>query len=757
MTKNIYDESLVYHLQDPKGKLCITATKPLSNPHDLSLAYSPGVAAPCQEIVKDPQNARKYTSKGNLVAVISNGTAVLGLGNIGALASKPVMEGKAVLFKKFSNLDAFDIEIDETDPDKLIDIIASLEPTFGGINLEDIKAPECFYIEQKLRERMNIPVIHDDQHGTAIVVAAALKNALILQDKAIENIKAVVNGAGASAVACMKLLLKFGLKKENLYVVDRHGVIYKGRDHIDATKEEFIRDTPLRTLTEAIKGADFFLGLSAPKVLTSEHVKTMAKKPIVFALANPEPEIYPDEVYKEASDAIVATGRSDFPNQVNNAICFPYIFRGAIDAGATIINDEIIFAATEAIAKIGRSESSLEVSASYGEDSFHFGPQCIIPKPLDRRLIVEISAAVAKAAVDSGVASNKIENWHAYHQKLNEMVYRSGYLMRPVFNKIQQQTTKKRLTFAEGEDYRVLEVVQTLIDDNIATPILVGRPDIIAARHKKLNLRFKLNEIEIIDPNDDIRFDTYWQKYHEICGRKGITPSIAKKDLHTNYTVIATLGVAIGDSDAVICGCSGYYRDHIHPIMGIIGIDPKYGRCGALSAIALEGQHRFENGLFISDPYINIDPNPEQLACIAKMAADNVRLFDIEPKIAFVSHSNFGASRQPQAEKMREAVEMLRADKVDFQFDGEMSADAALNAEIRHRFLPNSTLIGAANILIMPNIDSAHITLNSLKILAHGQPVGPILMGLKKSAHICPPSISVRGLLNLSSIAVAKI
>jgi malate dehydrogenase (oxaloacetate-decarboxylating)(NADP+) len=757
MSRTIYEQSLHYHAQHPKGKLEITATKPLTNPHDLALAYSPGVAEPCVEIARDPLKAAEYTIRGNLVAVITNGTAVLGLGNIGPLAAKPVMEGKAVLFKKFAGIDAFDIEINETDPQKLVDIIASLEPTFGGINLEDIKAPECFDVERELSKRVNIPVLHDDQHGTAIIVNAAIKNALELAGKSITCIKMVASGAGASATACIELLIKLGLKRENLIVLDRDGVIFKERQNLDPAKEVLAADTSFRTLKEALKGADVFLGLSSAGVMTAEMAKSMAPNPIIFALANPEPEIRPEVVHSVRSDAIIATGRTDYPNQVNNALCFPYIFRGALDVGATCINHEMKVACVDAIARIAKAESNDLVAAAYGGETLTFGRDYIIPKPFDRRLYVELSYAVARAAVDCGIATRPITDWDAYYTKLKEAVYRSGMVMRPIFAAAKAFGDDIRLVFSEGEDERVLQAIQTIRDEKIAKVLIIGRPDVIERRIKHLGLRLQINvDFEVINPQEDSRYKTYWQGYHEIMARKGITPDNAKEIMRTNTTVIAAMMLHLGDADAMICGCNGSYPDHLVHIMEILGIANNQQRCAALSAIAIDNP-KIERGiLFITDPYVNIEPTAQQLAEITIMAAEQVQLFGIKPKAALLSYSNFGAGVHPQAKKMRQAMAIIRSHSPDLEIEGECHADAALDEKIRAHIFPGNTLKGAANLLIMPNIDAANIALNTIKVLANGQTIGPILMGIKESAHICTPSARPRTLVNLAAIAVSK-
>lgn len=758
MSRDVYEQSLAYHKAYPKGKLAIVATKSLVSPQDLSLAYSPGVAQPCIEIAKDPLMASEYTSRSNLVAVISNGTAVLGLGNIGALASKPVMEGKAVLFKKFAGLDAFDIEINETDPDKLVDIIVSLEPTFGGINLEDIKAPECFYIEREVKKRINIPVFHDDQHGTSIIVAAGFLNALKLVGKDISQVKLVASGAGAAATACLEMLISLGLGKQNIIVCDREGVIYKGRPNTDDSKLAFSVETTSRTLADAMHDADVFLGLSSAGLVSQDMVVSMAKDPIIFTLANPEPEIRPELVNAVRSDAIIATGRSDYPNQVNNALCFPYIFRGALDVGASCINEAMKIACVKAIANLATAEPCDIAALAYGNEDLKFGKGYIIPKPFDVRLYTELAYAVAKAAVDSGVATRPITDLLAYKQKLQENIYRSGMVMRPIFAAAKNSEKKMRLVFAEGEDERVIRATQTIVDEKIADVSLIGRPDVIINRIEKLGLRLDaLNEnFTIVDPNHDPRYRSYWEKLHSIMERKGITPDIAKEMMRTNNTVIASMLLRMNDVDAMICGTLGNYREHLLSIMNVLGVAEQQSRCAALSAIAIDNP-AIDNGiLFITDPYVNIDPTAEQIAEITLMAAEQVRLFGITPKVALVSHSNFGGSLQPQAKKMRNALNIVRDLAPELEIDGEMHADAALSESIRNRLLPDNKLRGGANLLVMPNIDSANISMNLIKMLGNGQTIGPILMGIKASAHICTPSAKSRTLVNLAAIAVAK-
>lgn len=757
MTENIYEQSLKYHQQHPKGKLEVIPTKPLTNPHDMALAYSPGVAQPCIEIANDPLKSAEYTARGNLVAVISNGTAVLGLGNIGPFAAKPVMEGKAILFKKFANINAFDIEINESDPKKLVDIVASLEPTFGAINLEDIKAPECFYVERELAKRINIPVFHDDQHGTAIIVAAALQNALELTGKSIDKIKMVTSGAGAAALACVELAISLGLHRENLIVLDRDGVIHTGRSNLDEFKSSVAIDTPHRTLEDAISGADVFLGLSSAKIMTPEMVASMADNPIIFALSNPEPEIRPELVQSVRSDAIIATGRTDYPNQVNNALCFPYIFRGALDVGATCINHAMKVACVNAIAQLAKAEMDDLVADAYGGQNLTFGRNYIIPKPFDKRLFVELSYAVAKAAVESGVATRPISDWEAYYTQLKDTVHRSGFVMRPIFAAAKTYGDNIRLTFAEGEEERVLQAIQTIRDEKIAKVIAIGRPEVIQSRLDKLGSRLKISEdFTVVNPQDDHRFKIYWQQYHNLMARKGVNPELAKITMRTNNTAIAAMMLRLNDADAMITGCYGRYPKHLVAIMEILGVDNSQNRCAAISALVVDSAQLERGILFITDPYVNIDPNAEQIAEITLMAAEQVKLFGIVPKVALVSYSNFGSGHHDQAKKMRQALALIRDRAPELEIEGEMHADAALDETIRSRIFPGNLLKGSANLLVMPNIDAANAMLNAVKVLGNGQPIGPILMGVKESAHICTPSSRPRTLVNLAAIAVSK-
>ncbi|MCP4327350.1 MAG: NADP-dependent malic enzyme [Alphaproteobacteria bacterium] len=749
MADELRESALQYHRAAPAGKLAIQATKPLANQRDLALAYSPGVAAACDAIAEDPSEAATLTARGNLVAVISNGTAVLGLGAIGALAAKPVMEGKAVLFKKFAGIDVFDIEVDERDPDKLVDIIASLEPTFGGINLEDIKAPECFEVEGRLKERCGIPVFHDDQHGTAIIVNAAILNALRLVKKPIESIKLVVSGAGAAALACLDLLRLQGVKLENIWVSDVEGVVYKGRKVLmDPRKSQYAQKTDARTLDDIIDGADIFLGLSAPNVLKPDQAKRMAKRPIILALANPVPEILPEEVAKVRKDAIMATGRSDYPNQVNNVLCFPYIFRGALDVGATTINEEMKLACVRALADLALAEPSDVAARAYGGQSLMFGPDYLIPRPFDPRLIVNIAPAVAKAAMETGVATRPIEDFDAYEERLNQFVFRSGLVMKPVFELA--KTDPKRIAFAEGEEDRVLHAVQVLIDEGLAKPILIGRRSVVKSRIKKLGLRFRLDrDVGLCDPEDDPRYADYSQLYHGIMSRKGVSPDFARTVVRTDTTVIAALMVRRGEADGFLCGTIGRYRDHLDDVLDVIGKAPGIRDLSALSLIILP-----QGTYFICDTYVTPDPSAEELAEMAILSARHMERFGIVPKIALVSHSNFGSRDTQSARKVREAAQILTERAPDLEADGEMHADAALNEEIRNRIFPDSQLKGQANLLVMPDLDAANIALNMLKTIGDALSVGPILLGTDMTAHILTPSVTVRGIVNMGAMTV---
>ncbi|ELZ9927831.1 NADP-dependent oxaloacetate-decarboxylating malate dehydrogenase [Cronobacter malonaticus] len=753
MDEQLKQSALDFHEFPVPGKIQVSPTKPLATQRDLALAYSPGVAAPCLEIAADPLAAYKYTARGNLVAVISNGTAVLGLGNIGALAGKPVMEGKGVLFKKFAGIDVFDIEIDEHDPDKVVDVVAALEPTFGGINLEDIKAPECFYIEKKLRERMNIPVFHDDQHGTAIICTAAVLNGLRVVQKNISDVRLVVSGAGASAIACMNLLVALGMQKHNIVVCDSKGVIYKGREeNMAETKAAYaVDDNGKRTLGEVIEGADIFLGCSGPKVMTQEMVKKMADSPLILALANPEPEIMPPLAKAVRPDAIICTGRSDFPNQVNNVLCFPFIFRGALDVGATAINEEMKLAAVHAIAELAHAEQSEVVASAYEDQELSFGPDYIIPKPFDPRLIVTIAPAVAKAAMDSGVATRPIEDFDAYRDKLTEFVYKTNLFMKPVFN--QARKDPKRVVLTEGEEPRVLHATQELITLGLAKPVLVGRPGVIEMRLKKLGLQIEAGkDFEIVNNESDPRFKEYWNEYYSIMKRRGITQEQAQRAVIGNSTVIGAIMVHRGEADAMICGTIGDYHEHFSVVQQIFGYRDGVKAAGAMNALLLPS-----GNTFIADTYVNDDPTPEQLTEITVMAAETVRRFGIEPKVALLSHSNFGSSDSPAASKMRETLQLVRERAPDLMIDGEMHGDAALVESIRNDRMPDSPLKGSANILIMPNVEAARISYNLLRVSSsEGVTVGPVLMGVAKPVHVLTPIASVRRIVNMVALAVVE-
>ncbi|NVM86597.1 malate dehydrogenase (oxaloacetate-decarboxylating)(NADP+) [Variovorax sp. SG517] len=744
-----------YHRSPVKGKISITPTKPLLNQRDLSLAYSPGVAYPCLDIAADPATASEYTARGNLVGVVTNGTAVLGLGDIGPLAAKPVMEGKGCLFKKFAGIDVFDIELAERDPDKLVDIIAALEPTLGGINLEDIKAPECFYIEKKLRERMNIPVFHDDQHGTAIISAAALINGLELVGKKIEDVKIAVSGAGAAAIACLDVMVGLGAKPANIHACDSKGLIYMGRaGGFDESKARYAqKDTGARTLADVVKDADVFLGCSAPGVMTAEMVKTMGTQPIILALANPEPEIRPELAKAVRPDCIIATGRSDYPNQVNNVLCFPYIFRGALDCGASKITEEMKLACVREIAELTKADISEEVATAYAGQELAFGPDYIIPKPFDSRLILRIAPAVAKAAAASGVATRPIEDMDAYRQHLTRFVYQTGMFMRPVFSAA-KIAAAKRVAYAEGEDERVLRAAQWAVDEGLAKPILVGRPAVIDARIKKAGLHIRAGvDFEIVNPEDDPRFRTYWESFHKIMGRRGVTPEAAKTMVRRSNTTIAALMMHLGDADAMICGLVGRFDVHLEHIRNLIGLKRGAPGFATLNALTLD-----KRTVFITDTNVNEDPSAELLASIAVMAAEEVRRFGLPPKVAFLSHSNYGTSSRSSARKMRLARDLFAQMAPDIECDGEMHGDAALSEEIRRTALPETTLSGEANLLVCPNLDSAHILYNVLKMTgANGITVGPVLLGAASSAHVLTPSSTVRRIINMTALAVAKV
>ena len=745
--------ALEYHEFPRPGKVAIAPTKQLINQRDLALAYSPGVAAPCEEIVADPANAFKYTSRGNLVGVITNGTAVLGLGDIGPLASKPVMEGKGVLFKKFSDIDVFDIEINEKDPDKLVEIIASLEPTFGGINLEDIKAPDCFYIERKLRERMKIPVFHDDQHGTAIVVGAAILNGLKVVGKDPKKIKLVTSGAGAAALACLGLLVKLGIPRENIWVTDLAGVVYEGRTELmDEDKIKFVQKTDFRTLREVIAGADVFLGLSAGGVLKQDMVKSMAAKPLIFALANPNPEIDPADVKAVRDDAIMATGRTDYPNQVNNVLCFPYIFRGALDSGATTITLEMEIAAVHAIAELAQAEQSEVVAAAYAGESLAFGPDYLIPKPFDPRLMMKIAPAVAQAAADSGVALRPIADMHAYREKLQSFVIASGSMMKPVYAAA-KQASAKRVAYAEGEEERVLRACQILVDENIARPVLIGRPAIIAQRVAKFGLRLKDGlDYDVVNVEDDPRYRDFWQTYHRMMERKGVTQQFAKIEMRRRLTLIGSMMLHKGEVDGLICGTWGNTALHLEYINQVVGKHPKAHCYAGMNALMLPGRQ-----VFLVDTHVNYDPSAEELAEITVMAAQKIKRFGITPKAALLSHSNFGSSNQPSALKMRQTLAILRETAPWLEVDGEMHGDLALNAEARKTFMPNSSLQGDANLLVLPNIDAANIAYNLLKTAAGGNiAIGPMLLGAAKPAHVLTASATVRRIVNMTALTVME-
>ncbi|WP_170446793.1 NADP-dependent malic enzyme [Ruegeria arenilitoris] len=746
-TPSLRQAALDYHAHPKPGKLEIKATKPMANGRDLARAYSPGVAEASLEIKADPATAEMYTARGNLVAVVSNGTAVLGLGNIGALASKPVMEGKAVLFKKFAGIDCFDIEVNEPDPEKLADIVCALEPTFGAINLEDIKAPDCFVVEKLCRERMNIPVFHDDQHGTAIVVGAAARNALHVAGKRFEDIKVVSTGGGAAGIACLNMLVKLGVKRENIWLCDIHGLVYEGRaEDMNPHKDQFAQKTDLRTLDQVIDGADLFLGLSGPNVLKPEMVARMAKQPIIFALANPTPEILPDAAREVAPDAIIATGRSDFPNQVNNVLCFPFIFRGALDVGATEINDAMQIACVEGIAEMARATTSAEAAAAYKGEQLTFGPDYLIPKPFDPRLVGVVSSAVARAAMESGVARRPIEDIEAYKEKLNQTVFKSALLMRPVFEAA--AAASRRIVFAEGEDERVLRAAQAILEETTETPILIGRPEVIEARCERLGLSVRPGQdFQIVNPENDPRYYDYWNSYHQIMQRRGVTPDLAKAIMRTNSTAIGAIMVHRGEADSMICGTFGEYRWHLNYVEQVLN-DGDLRPHGALSLMILE-----DGPLFIADTHVRQLPSPEELAEITVGAARHVRRFGIEPKIAFCSQSQFGNQAEGSGKRLREAIAILDSKPRDFIYEGEMNLDVALDPELRERIFPNSRLEGAANVLIFAHADAASGVRNILKMKADGIEVGPILMGMGNKAHIVTPSITARGLLNMAAIA----
>jgi len=738
--------ALEYHRLSPPGKIKVTATKPMVTQRDLALAYSPGVAYACEAIVEDPTTASDYTARGNLVAVISNGTAVLGLGDIGPLAGKPVMEGKGVLFQKFAGIDVFDIEVDERDPDKLVDIIASLEPTFGGINLEDIKAPECFIVERKLRERMKIPVFHDDQHGTAIIVGAAVLNALEVVGKDIGSVKVATTGAGAAGIACLDMLVALGVRKENITAFDRDGVIYSGRDNLDPDKARYARDTAARTLAEIVEGADVFLGLSAGGILKPEMVATMADKPVILALANPHPEILPEDAKRVRPDCIIATGRSDYPNQVNNALCFPYIFRGALDVGATGINEAMKLACVRAIAQLARVEAT-DLGGAYGEEVPKFGPDYLIPRPFDPRLLVVLAPAVARAAMESGVATRPITDMAAYEEKLAQFIHRTGLIMKPVYDRA--RADKQRVVYAEGEEETVLRAVQSVIDEGLAHPILIGRPEVIESRIQRLGLRMRVGvDFELTNINDDPRFNDYWQSYHALTERRGVTPAAAKNLLRSRPTLIAALMVERGEADAMICGLVGRFHKKLGYLRSVFDFDR-----GVQGTAAMTGVINDKGVWFFLDTHVQVEPSAEQIAEATLQASYRLKLFGIEPKVALLSHSNFGSHDNVSAAKMRRAYQIIRARVPKLEVDGEMMADTAWDDELRHRIFPNTTLKGRPNLFVMPNLDAANITYNMTRVMTDGVAIGPILMGLDKPAHILTPASSARRVVNMTAIA----
>ena len=750
MTNPLETDALDYHAFPVAGKISVVPTKGLTNQRDLALAYSPGVAYACKAIEADPARAAQLTSRANLVGVVTNGTAVLGLGNIGPLAGKPVMEGKACLFKKFAGIDVFDIELAETDPEKLVDIIAALEPTLGGINLEDIKAPECFYIEQKLRERMKIPVFHDDQHGTAIIVGAAVINGLKVVGKQIGDVRLVCSGAGASAIACLDLMTTLGIKRENITVCDSKGVIYEGREqNMEKNKARYARKTDKRKIADALPGADIFLGLSGPGAIKQDWVKTMADNPLVLALANPTPEILPEEVKAVRPDAIIATGRSDYPNQVNNVLCFPFIFRGALDVGATCITEDMKLACVHAIANLAQAEQSVAVASAYEGLELSFGPEYIIPTPFDPRLITKIAPAVAQAAMDGGVATRPIADMSAYREQISNFVYHSGFVMKPVF--AAAKAAPRRIIYAEGEDERVLHAAQTVIDENLAQPILVGRPEVIEMRIKRAGLRLVPGkDFEVVNPENDPRYKEVWQDYYKIMRRKGVSPDDARSHVRQSTTLIGAMLLRRGDGDALLCGTFGRHKDHLRHIANVIGRKPDASIFAAMNVLLLP-----RRTLFVADTYVNEDPSPEELAEITLMAADEVRRFGLTPKVALLSHSNFGTDDSPSALRVSNALDIIERAAPDLEIDGEMHGDAALSEAIRDRMHPDSKLRGEANLLIMPNLDAANIAFNLLKMAGgEGITVGPILLGADKPVHILTPTTTVRRLVNMTALTV---
>ena len=753
MDEQLRRNALDYHRRHPPGKISVAPTKQLTNQRDLALAYSPGVAAACDEIKRDPAQAVHYTARANLIAVVTNGTAVLGLGAIGPLAAKPVMEGKSVLFKKFAGIDCFDIEIDERDPHKLIDIVAALEPTFGAINLEDIKAPECFIVERALRQRMKIPVFHDDQHGTAITVGAAIFNGLKLLKKDIASVKLVVSGAGAAALACLELLVKMGLRRENIVVTDIKGVVYKGRrEEMDPDKERFAVETRARTLDEVIAGADVFLGLSAGGVLKGAMVKKMAERPLILALANPDPEISPDEAKAARPDCVIATGRSDFPNQVNNVLCFPFIFRGALDVGATTINTEMELAAAKAIAELAQAETSEQVALAYGIDTISFGPEYIIPKPFDPRLIARVAPAVAQAAMDSGVATRPLASLDAYRESLSRFVYHSGVIMQPLFTAA--KAAPRRVVYAEGEDERVLRAAQVVVDEGLARPTLIGRPQVIEQRLERLGLRVRPGkEFDLVNPESDPRYRDYWTTYHQLSERKGITPEYARVEMRRHNTLIGAMLMYKGEADGMLCGTFGMHAEHLRYIDQVIGLRAGVRNYAAMNALMLAARN-----LFICDTHVTEDPGAEHLAEMTLLAADEVRRFGITPKVALLSASNFGSAQTASSRKMQRALELIRNLAPELEIDGEMHGDAALSEEIRLRVFPRTRLRGEANLLVMPTLDAANISFNLLKTAAGGGvTIGPMLLGAARPVHILTPSATVRRLVNMTALVVADV
>jgi malate dehydrogenase (oxaloacetate-decarboxylating)(NADP+) len=747
MNENLRNAALEYHRLPRPGKIAVTPTKALTNQADLSLAYSPGVAAACEEIERDPGTAALYTSRGNLVAVISNGTAVLGLGDIGPLAGKPVMEGKGVLFKKFAGIDVFDIEINEKDPDKLVDIIAALEPTFGGINLEDIKAPECFVVERKLRERLRIPVFHDDQHGTAIISAAAVLNGLRLVGKNIGEVRLVCSGAGAAAIACLDLIVSLGADRKNIFVCDSKGVIHAGRQNLDASKQRYAQDTAARTLADAMPGADIFLGLSTGGVLKPEMVAGMARDPIILAMANPDPEILPEDAKAARPDAIIGTGRSDYPNQVNNVLCFPYMFRGALDVGATTINEPMKIAAVRAIAALAHAEQSEAVAAAYGDAQLSFGRDYLIPKPFDPRLILTVAPAVARAAMDSGVATRPIADMDAYRQQLNEFVYHSGFVMRSVYAAAKQKPA--RIVFCEGEDERVLRALQTVCDEGLARPIVIGRPEVVLHRLERFGLRIRPDtHFELINPDSDYRYKDLWQDYYQLMCRKGIGVEYAKREMRRRTTLIGAMLVRHNYADAMLCGTFGKHSLHLRYIAEAIGLQPGVNNFYAMNMLILPNRT-----LFIGDTYVNYDPTAEQLAEMTRLAATEVQRFGIAPKVALLSHSSFGTEDTPTAKKMRDTLALLRTQAPELEVDGEMHGDAALDPDIRQQVFPHASISGPANLLVMPTLDAANIAFNLLKTAAgDGVTVGPLLLGAARPVHILTATATVRRIINLTAL-----